>query len=139
MAPIEECRRRSRLWGGSFLHSLLSATRATDDRPYKHKVLRTERRPRHPFFRTIPQCTTNLRRGDHWSPYSSHFKGEPATQLTVGWLYHHSVTSQHLSSRRGFRMAPIEGSWRRSRLWGGSFLFSLLSATLATDDRPYER
>ena len=36
-------------------------------------------------------------------------------------------------------MAPIEGSWRRSRLWGGSFLFSLLSATLATDDRPYER
>ena len=93
MAPIEGSRRRSRLWGGSFLFSLLSATLATDDRPYKHKVLRTERRPRHPFFRTIPQCTTNLRRGDHWSPYSSHFKGEPATQLTVGWLYHHSVTS----------------------------------------------
>ena len=35
-------------------------------------------------------------------------------------------------------MAPIEGSWRRSRLWGGSFLSYLLSATRATDGRPYE-
>ena len=57
MAPIEECRRRSRLWGGSFLHSLLSATRATDDRPYKHKVLRTERHPRLPFFVPYPNAT----------------------------------------------------------------------------------
>ena len=38
-------------------------------------------------------------------------------------------------------MAPIEGCWRRSRLWGGSFLYSLLSiicSTLATNDRHYE-
>lgn len=57
MAPIEGRRRRSRPWGGSFLYSLLSATRATDDRPYKHKVLRTERRPRRPFFVPYPNAT----------------------------------------------------------------------------------
>ena len=59
MAPIEECRRRSRLWGGSFLHSLLSATRATDDRPYKHKVLRTGQHPRRPFFVPYPNAPHN--------------------------------------------------------------------------------
>ena len=54
MAPIEGSWRRSRLWGGSFLSYLLSATRATDDRHYIHKVLRTERHPRRPFFVPYP-------------------------------------------------------------------------------------
>ena len=46
----------------------------------------------------------------------------------MGDKYHHSVTSCHLSSRRGFS-APNEGSCRHCRLWGGFF---------ATYDRHYE-
>ena len=42
----------------SILSYLLFAFhRATDDRPYKHKVLRTERRPRRPFFVPYPNAT----------------------------------------------------------------------------------
>ena len=38
-------------------------------------------------------------------------------------IFHHSVTLWHLSSRRGFCMAPIEGSCQLSWLWGGLFTF----------------
>ena len=50
-------------------------------------------------------------------------------------LCHHSVTSWHLSSRRGFS-APFEGSCRQCRLRGGllSFISSLHLPPLRTSD-----
>ena len=76
-----------------------------------------------------PLLKERLLYGSHW--------GELSTQLTVGWLvhifiwllffyrivFHHSVTLWHLSSRRGFCTAPIEGSCQLSWLWGGLFTF----------------
>ena len=58
MAPIEGSRRRSRLWGGSFLSYLLSATRATDDRPYEACVIGV----------TLTSILIYFRRGGHWPP-----------------------------------------------------------------------
>ena len=43
--------------GGVAVCGVAPATRATDDRPYKHKVLRTERHPRLPFFVPYPNAT----------------------------------------------------------------------------------
>ena len=39
-------------------------------------------------------------------------------------IFHHSITSWHLSSRRGFCTAPIEGEPATQWLWGGLFAFS---------------
>ena len=56
----------------------------------------------------------------------------------MGWLYlafrFATTPSLRDTSPQGeaFRIAPIYGSWRRSRLWGGSFLSSLLLCRFAS-------
>ena len=110
-APSEGSRQRSRLWGGLFIFSYDCYFLSYHFPPLRHFVT--------PLLKERHLYGTNWGGADDAVDCGVAYSHFHMTVIFYRIVYHHSVTSWHLSSRRGICMAPIEGSCQRSRLWGG--------------------
>ena len=133
-APLEGSWRLSRLWGGFFIFSIATSPSLRDTSPQGEALPRPH--TSHPYW-TAHRCPLRLPlRGAGGSAVCGVaflFSRLPPLRHSVTSLLKERLSLAHTShpywtAHMTSLMAPLEGSWRLSRLRGGFFIFSIATS-----------